>query len=239
MNVLDLLRIWRRRWVLTTLALLVALGGCGLAAMALPRTYQASSAIVLVPSAKAAKVLGEGNPYLSFTNSISTAADILAAELTTPATERDLAAGGFTEPYSAVAETTLSQTTASGSVLPGPFVVITVTGGDRESVERTLSAVTGQAGKTMLAMQAGMSRGGRIAVSVLSRDPRATLRVSAIARSLVLIIGLLVVAALSAPVLVDAQVIRRQGHRGRAAPHIPPQSGARQRPQEVRGHSAP
>jgi hypothetical protein len=238
MNVLDLLRIWRRRWILTTLALLVALGGCGLAAMALPRTYHASSTIVLVPSAKAAKVLGEGNPYLSFTNSISTAADILAAELTTPATERDLAAGGFTEPYSAVAETTLSQTTASGSVLPGPFVVITVTGGDRESVQRTLSAVTGQAGRTMLAMQAGMSRGSRIAVSVLSLDPRATLSVSAIARSLVLIIGLLVVAALSAPVLVDAQAVRRRGHRGRAAPRIPAQSGARQRSQEVGGQSA-
>jgi hypothetical protein len=239
MNVLDLLHIWRRRWILTTLALLVALGGCGLAAMALPRTYQASSAVVLVPSAKAARVLGAGNPYLSFTNSISTAADILAAELTTPATARNLAAGGFTEPYSAVAETTLAQTTASGSVLPGPFVKITVTGSSPGPVMRTLSAVTGQAGKTMLAMQRGLSRGSRIGVSVLSRAPRATLSVSAMARSLVLIVGLLVVAALTAPVLADAWAARRRVRRGNATMHIPAQPGTRERPQEVGGHTMP
>jgi capsular polysaccharide biosynthesis protein len=237
MNVLELFRIWRRRWILTALALLVALGGCGLTASALPRTYQASSTIVLVPSTKAAKALGEGNPYLSFTNSISTTADIVAAELTTPATERGLAVAGYTEPYTAVSETTLTTATASGSVLPGPFVVITVTGGDPESVQRTLSAVTAQAGKTMLAMQAGMPRGSRIAVSVLSRAPRANLSVSAVARSLVLIVGLLLIAALTVPVLVDAGYAKRRWRRGTTAAHIPARPGARERPQEVGGHT--
>jgi polysaccharide biosynthesis protein PslJ len=235
MNMLDVLRIWRRRWILTTLALLVAFAGCGLAATALPRTYQASSTVVLVPSARAAKALGAGNPYLSFTSSISTAADILAAELTTPATARDLAGKGFTEPYSAVAESTVTQATASGSVLPGPFVVITVTGGDSESVLRTLSGVTGQAGSTMLALQAGLSRSSRISVSVLSRTPRATLSTSAIVRSLALIVGLLVAAALTVPVLVDAHLTRRR--RGAAPPRIPAQPGARKRPREVGGHA--
>ena len=237
MNVLELIRIWRRRWILTTLALLVALAGCGLAAKTLPRTYKASGTIVLVPSTKAAKALGQGNPYLSFTSSVSTAADIMAAELTTPATERGLAAAGFTEPYTAVAQTTLTQTTASGSVLPGPFVVITVTGGDPGSVQRTLSAVTAQTGKTMLAMQASMPRASRIGVSVLSRAPRATLSVSAVARSLVLIVGLLLIAALTLPVLVDAAGARRRGRRGTTAPRIPAQSGARDRPQGVGGHT--
>jgi capsular polysaccharide biosynthesis protein len=237
MNVLDLIRIWQRRWILTTLALLVALGGCGLTAKTLPRTYQASSTIVLVPSTKAAKALGQGNPYLSFTNSISTAADIVAGELTTPAIERGLAAAGFTEPYTAVAETTLTQAAASGSVLPGPFIVITVTGGDPESVQRTLSGVTAQAGKTMLAMQADMPRGSRIAVSVLSRAPHAKLSVSAVARSLVLIVGLLLIVALTIPVLVDAGYARRRGRRRTTSPRIPAQPGARERPQEVGGRT--
>jgi hypothetical protein len=238
MNALDLLRIWRRRWILTTLAVLVALGGCGLAATALPRAYQADSTIVLVPSTEAAKALGAGNPYLSFTNSISTAADIMAAELTTPATERDLAAAGFTESYTAVAETTLTQATASGSVLPGPFVVITVAGRDPESVQRTLSAVTAQAGKTMLAMQPGLSRKSRIAVSVLSRASHATLSVSATARSLVLIVGLLLIAALTVPVLVDAQATRRRGaSRYHPSAHSHP-VGRPRTPQEPGGHTA-
>jgi hypothetical protein len=153
----------------------------------------------------------------------------VAAELTTPAAERDLAAAGFTESYTAVAETTLTQGTASGSVLPGPFVAITVTGSDPGSVQRTLAAVTAQAGKTVLAMQPGLSRHSRIAVSVLSRASHATLSASATARSLVLIVGLLLIAALTVPVLVDAGATRRRRHRGTPSRRIPAQPDARER----------
>ena len=77
-----------------------------------------------MPSARAAKALGEGNPYLSFSASLSTAADVVATEVAAPQTERDLASQGFGAQYTAVSESTTGQALASGSVLPGPFVAV-------------------------------------------------------------------------------------------------------------------
>jgi hypothetical protein len=231
MNLVEMLRIWRGRRILTALALLVALVGCALAVTHLPRTYQAKCTVILVPSPRASRALGEGNPYLSFTESLSTAADVMATELTAPATVRLLAARGFTESYTAVPESTTTQTVAaSGSVLPGPFVLVTVNGGSPRAVEHTLYGVTAMIRSTVRAMQAGLSRNNRIVVSILSFSPQAALSVSLTARSMGLVIGLLIVLALAAPLLVDAQIARRRRRRDLAAGRIPAQQAAAERP---------
>jgi hypothetical protein len=226
MNMAEWLNIWRRRWILTAFALLVALLGCGVVALKLPRTYQATSTVVLVPSARSSRVLGDGNPYLSFTNSLATAADIMATELTAPATERNLALRGFSEPYTAEPESMTTQVTASGTALPGPFVAVTVTGSSKESVERTLHGVMDAIGTTLGAMQASLSPGNRIVSSTLSLTPRATLSVSKVARPLILIAGFLIVFALCVPLMVDAQIARRRIG-GRDAPRRIPAQQAR------------
>jgi hypothetical protein len=224
MNLAEMLRIWRRRRILTALALLAALAGCALAVTHLPRAYQAKCTVILVPSPRASRALGEGNPYLSFTESLSTAADVMATELTAPATVRLLAARGFTESYTAVPESTTTQTVAaSGSVLPGPFVLVTVNGSNPQAVERTLYGVTAMIRSTVRAMQAGLSRNNRIVVSILSFSPQAALSVSLTARSMGLVIGLLIVLALAAPLLVDAQIARRRRRRDMAG-RIPAQA---------------
>lgn len=236
MNLAEVLHIWRRRWILTTLALIVALAGSGAAVLKLPRTYQATCTVVLVPSPRAAKALGQGNPYLSFTDSLSTAAQVMATELMAPATEQDLAARGFSEPYTAVSESTTSQTVASGSVLPGPFVLVTVTGSKQQAVEHTLHGVADEIRTTITAMQAGMSRKNRILISTVSLTPTATLSVSMTARSLVLIVGLLIVFAFSMPLIVDTKITRRRIRRA-AAPHrIPAQQATRPLSHQVGGH---
>ncbi len=231
MNLAEMLRIWRRRRILTALVLLVALGGCTLALTQLPRTYQAKCTVILVPSPRASRALGEGNPYLSFTQSLSTAADVMATELTAPATERLLAARGFTESYTAVPESTTTQTVAAGgSVLPGPFVLVTVNGSNSRTVEHTLYGVTAMIRSTVRGMQVGMSRKNRIVVSILSFSPQAALSVSLTARSMGLVIGLLIVLALAAPLLVDAQIVRQRRRRAAVAGRIPAQQAAARQP---------
>jgi hypothetical protein len=227
MNLMGIFRIWRKRWILTVFVLLVALATSGITVSHFPRTYRAESTVVLIPSRKASNVLGDGNPYLSFSNSLNTAAEILATELTAPPARRDLVARGLSEPYTVVSESTTSQTAASGSVLPGPFVLITVTGSNKISVERTLYGVQGAVRGTVTAMQAGLPRTKKVMVSTLSTSPQATLNVSTTARALVLIVGLLIVLALTAPLIVDAQVARRRARRRASlAPQRPSHAGA-------------
>ena len=213
MNLMEIFHIWRKRWILTGFALLLAAAVSGFAAVHLPRTYRAESTDLLVPSRKAASVLGDGNPYLSFSNSLNTTAEVLATELAAPPARHALLAMGFSEPYTAVSESTTSQTVASGVVLPGPFLLVTVTGSDQRLVEQTLRGVQGVVRSTVTAMQTGISRDKKLTVSTLSVSPQATLNVSTTARSLALIIGLLVVLALGTPLLVDAQVARRRFRR--------------------------
>jgi hypothetical protein len=226
MNLIGMFGIWRKRRILTALALLVALAASGMTMVRLPRTYQAESTVLLVPSRRAAKTVGDGNPYLSFTGSLATAADVLATELTAPPITRRLAARGFSEPYTAVSESTTSQTVASGSDLPGPFVLLTVTGSDQARVEQTLRAVHGAVQTTVTAMQRGIAPSKRLTVSTLSTSPQATASLSKTARSLVLVIGVLIAVALSLPLLVDAQLARRRLRRAqRALPARPPTCG--------------
>lgn len=205
-----MLGIWRKRWILTALAILLALAASGYAAVKLPRVYQADSTVVLIPSARASKALGEGNPYLSFNASLSTAADVIATEVAAPQTEKALVARGFGAQYTVVSESTTGQAVASASVLPGPFVVVNVTGSNRNSVEHTLYGVTAAIRNQVSVMQSGMTRNNRISVSTISYAPRASLSMSMTARSLVPIVGLLIIGALCVPLIVDAQIARRR-----------------------------
>src|SRR5216684_3346542 len=127
-------RIWRKRRYLTAALLVLALAGSGAALSTLPRTYQANSSVILLASRTAASPYG-GNPYLSFSPSLTLAADAVSRELMGPGTVLSLAARGFSASYTvALAPYT---TTTTGSVL-----LVTVSGSDKTNVERTLSAVT-------------------------------------------------------------------------------------------------
>jgi hypothetical protein len=199
---------WRRHWVLTTVLLLLALATTAIAAVAGPRSYQTSGAVTLLASRAVAKSEG-GNPYLSFTGSLTLTADVLSRELMAPGTVSDLAAHGFTDPYTVALATYTTSTT--GSVL-----TVTVTGPDPVVAEVDLGAVMDEIQAKLASLQAKVKPDNRIRVVTIAKSGQATLSASASARPLVLIAVAGLLLAFGLPWLVDAQVMARRARRAKA-----------------------
>jgi hypothetical protein len=217
-------QIWRRRWALTIFLLLLALVGTGVAALRAPRTYQAQSMVVLLASHNSSKAMG-GNPYLSFSDSLSTTASVISSELMDPQTASTLRAQGFPEGYQVVSQATLSQTT----LLPAPFVQVTVTGSNRALVEHTLVGVTREIGYLLTKLQVGVSAGSKISSFVASFAQQPSLSITSTARPLVVVLGILIILALGIPLVVDAWAARRRSSRDSDGVRTPSLAG---RPQE-------
>lgn len=207
MDLGETFHIWRKRWVLTFSLLILVLAGAAAAQPKLPRTYQSDSSMVLLASRKAARLNG-GNPWLSFSPSLTLTADVLSRELTAPATVKDLAASGFTESYSVALAPFTTATT-------GSVVIVTVTGHDQAAVESTLGAVTREVGVKLARLQHSLSPGNRIRIETLSYAPEATLSVGKTARAGVIVTGLGLLIALGIPVIADGLIRRRQIRTGR------------------------
>lgn len=198
MDLMQSLRILRRRRILALVLLLLTLVATGAAASTYPRTYAANAATVLLESKDFAKPVG-GNPYLDFDSSLTVTADIVSVEVTDPRTGLVLAARGYTASYQVI----LSQDTS------GPVLLITVTGKNKVTVERTLQAVTGEVGTKLAALQATTPPDNQVKNVVISMSPTATLSLSKLARPLVVILGLGLILTFFVPQIVDAQAARR------------------------------
>jgi polysaccharide biosynthesis protein PslJ len=202
MDLNESFEIWRRRWILATALLILALTGAAAALMGFPRTYQSSSSVVMLASRAAAKLNG-GNPYLSFSPSLTLTADALSREMMAPPTIQSLAARGFTDSYTvALAPYT---TTTTGSVL-----LVTVTGSDRNAAENTLYGVTQEISAQLARLQTKVTRNDQIRAATLSFTPEPTLSVSQTARALVPVIAPGLLLALGIPVILDGQLTRRR-----------------------------
>lgn len=208
MNLGELFHIWRRRPVLTVALLIVALLGTASALTELPRTYQSNSSVVLLASRSAAKQTG-GNPYMSFSSSLTLTGDVISGELMAPRTVTSLAADGFSDSYTV--SLAPYNTATTGSVL-----LATVTGHNPGAVERQLYAVTRQIGVELAQIQAKVRPHSRIRVATISFTPRAALDVSRTVRPLVVVIAASLLLVLGVPVLVDGRATRRR-IRARAA----------------------
>ncbi|HUC58413.1 MAG TPA: hypothetical protein VMA95_13495 [Streptosporangiaceae bacterium] len=182
------------------LVVLALLAGGGMLVLR-PGTYQAQASVVLLASKSAARLTG-GNPYLSFTPSLSLAADVVSRSLMAPQTASELAGRGYTSAFTVGPPT--YATTTTGSVL-----VISVTGGDQAGVESTLHAVIRQVGDVLAQIQAGMVRQDRITEVTLSASPRAALAESATLRPVLMTEVVALLLALSVPLVVDGMARRR------------------------------
>lgn len=198
----ESLRIWRRQWILTAVLLIVALAGIATALVKLPRTYQSESSVVLLASRSAARPNG-GNPYLTFSPSLTLTADVLSRELMAPGIIQDLAARGFRDAYTVALAPYTTPTT--GSVL-----LVTVTGNDKKAVEGGLHAVTGEISSELSGLQTHVARRNRIHAATISITPQATLSSSKTARSVIPITALGLLLALGIPVIVDGRASRRR-----------------------------
>ena len=199
MNVRDALAVWRRRWILTLLLLLMALAGTAAVAMKLPRHYQAQSTVALLPSSSETVPNGR-NPYLTYNGSLPMTAQIISYQLMAPESVQSLAAHGNTASFTV----TLAPNSAGA-----PILNVVVTGSNKSTVERTLIAVTSAIGAKLSALQAGISSSNQIAVMTLSVDTHPSTSLSKTARPTVVILFLGVTLALAIPVIIDGTVRRR------------------------------
>src|SRR5579863_4359359 len=207
MDLRQAVRIWRTRWILTSVLIILAMVGAAKAAAKMPRYYQSASSVVLLASHAAATQNG-GNPFLSFGPSLTLTADAVSRELMAPETVRQLAAQGFTASYTVALPSYTTSTT--GSVL-----LVTVAGRNAAGVQRTLQAVTAQIGTQLAHLQNGVPARGQIHAETLSFTPKATLSVSQTVRPLVAVGALLLVICLGTPIVVDGLVTRRRLRIGR------------------------
>jgi capsular polysaccharide biosynthesis protein len=202
MDLRQAVRIWRARWILTSVLLILAIVGAAGAAAKIPRSYQSTSTVLLLAS-RAASASNGGNPFLSFSPSLTLTADAVSRELMAPGTVRQLAAQGFTASYAVGLPTYTTSTT--GSVL-----TVTVTGPHAVRVERTLRAVTAQIGTQLAQLQHGVPAHSQVDADTLSITPQATLSVSQTARPLVVVGAVLLVICFGIPIVVDGLLTRRQ-----------------------------
>jgi hypothetical protein len=213
MELRQAVRIWRARWIFTSVLVILAVVGAVGAAAKMPRYYQSASSVVLLASHAASKQNG-GNPFLSFGPSLTLTADAVSRELTAPATVNRLAARGFTASYTVAVPPVTTFTT--GSVL-----LVTVAGTDAAGVQRTLQAVTKQISTQLAQLQRGVPAPSRVRADTLSFSPRATLSMSQTARPLVIVGALLLVICLGTPIVVDGLVTRRRLRNRPALPDSP------------------
>ena len=202
MDLRQAVRIWRARWILTSVLLILAMVGAAVGAAKMPRYYQSASSVVLLAS-RAASMQNGGNPFLSFSPSLTLTADAVSRELMAPGTARQLAAQGFTASYTVAVPPYSTSTT--GSVL-----LVTVTGPHAARVQRTLQAVTAQISTKLAQLQQGIRARRQVRADTLSFTPQATLAISQTARPLVVGGVLLLVICLGTPIIVDGLVTRRR-----------------------------
>jgi capsular polysaccharide biosynthesis protein len=212
MDLMESLRTLRRRWILTSVLLLLTLAGTAAAVVMLPWTYQSQAMTVLLASRSASKMSG-GNPYLAFDQSLTYTADLIRREVMDPRTALALAARGYTGNYLVTAATDTS----------GPVLLVTVTGSNKYTVENTLHGVTDELNTKLLALQAGsgVTPYNRITSLVVSMSPKATVSMSKKARPLVVVLALGMVLTFSIPQAVDARAARRRLRR-EAGEHASP-----------------
>jgi hypothetical protein len=195
-------RIWRARWILTSVLLILAVAGAASAVAKFPRYYQSDSSVVLLASHAASKQNGN-NPFLSFGPSLTLTADAVSREMMAPSTVDQLTARGFTASYTVAVPAYTTFTT--GSVLQ-----VTTVGTHAAGVQHTLRAVTAQISTQLSRLQQGVPAASKVRVDTLSVAPKPALSVSQTARPLVVVGALLLVICLGIPVVVDGLVTRRQ-----------------------------
>jgi hypothetical protein len=198
-------RAWRGHWILTLVLLVATLAGAGAAAKLLPRTYQAEGSVVLLASRAVSKPNG-GNPYLSFSPSLTLTADVLSRELMAPATVTYLASMGYTGSYTVTLAPDTVPTT--GSVL-----LFTVTGSDRATVVDTLAGVIGEIRARLNRLQSGIARYNQIRVEPLSMTSQATVSMAQTLRPIAALLALGLAATFGIPWLIDAQIAERRARR--------------------------
>jgi len=133
MDLGEILRVLRQRWVLVVPMFVLAIGA-GVAAMVyVPNTYESYTTVSLLSSPMATTVATKGNdnPFMTFDASLIATADFLGRSLQSTDAVEDLKNRGVSEKYAV--------SLADGA--QGPFLTFTVTGSDKAHVRASTATL--------------------------------------------------------------------------------------------------
>jgi hypothetical protein len=211
MDLSRIAHVWRRRPLLTMATLSLAAAVIIGALLMIPRTYQSSASVMMLAPRSAARQTG-GNPYLSFSPSLTLTASAVADELMAPQTGATLASRGLNSSFTAALAPYTTDTT-------GSVVLLTVAGTSKADVAATLQAVIQQVSATLSTLQHGVAPQSEITAVTLSYASQPTVSSSQTARSMIVIILPVILLALGIPIIIDGRAARRALRRG-----VPPAS---------------
>jgi hypothetical protein len=197
----------------------------------LPPAYQAGSSVVLLASPQASEPEG-GNPYLSFSPSLTLAASVVSSELMSPATASRLAAAGLSGSYSVQLATYTTDTT--GSVL-----LVTAAGTNAAAANRNLRAVNSEIAAVLAGMQSSEPGADRIQAVTISVSP-ASHDFGQVARVLTVLIGAGLVISIGFPWLAERRITGQRPEASSLAVRVPyPAQPAQSDGQTAPLHSGP
>ena len=194
--------LWRRKG-LTFALLLLTLLGTACAGAILPWQYTASITETLLNSEQSSATLGGGNPYLSFDSSMVDMADFLALQLADGPNTLALRQNGYTASFQA-------QVLSENPEVQEPFIQISVTGSDKETVARTLQGVTASLSALLTKVQAGVPAQSRLTLQTISEVSTPTRSVSSKIKPPVGFLGVGLVLTFLIPQAVEGIAERRR-----------------------------
>ncbi|WP_436531142.1 hypothetical protein [Actinoplanes sp. HUAS TT8] len=145
MDLGEILRVMRQRWLLWTPIMVVTGALTVLAYVMLPTTYESTSTVSLLSAERASLINKNGNtnPFLTFDTSLVATADFLSRSMSSKGAQEALKNLGVTEEY----------TVALADNAQGPFVAIVVTGDDQAHVLTSTQTLTDYAGSELAKIQ--------------------------------------------------------------------------------------
>jgi capsular polysaccharide biosynthesis protein len=144
MSIRELIRICRRQWIILSLALMISVIAIVGAYVLVPVKYQSQAQMTMLNSEAVTNQMGDlGNPYLSFSQTLSADVDLLTRLLVSDSSARQLAAEGVTDSYTA----------AFANNALGPFMQLTVTGKNKAHVLSSLNTLVAYAQQSWYSLQ--------------------------------------------------------------------------------------
>lgn len=218
--------LWQRKG-LTTALLILTLLGVVCAGVMLPSRYNASITVTLLNSASSSKTLGDGNPYLSFDSAMVDMANFLALKLPDDVNTSALQQKGSTASFQA-------QVLSENAETEEPFIQISVEGGNKETVVRTLQEVTVGLKTLLIQTQAGVPANGRLSLQTIAEVSTPVPSSSAKIKPLVGFLAVGMVLTFLIPQAVEGSVARRRKIRAGVTVEVDDSSRAA----ETRGQTA-
>lgn len=214
MLISDVVRALLRLWYIAVPVLILGAGAAGMAAVALPPTFESSAKVLFVPSAQLPGTNERVNPYLNFNQTLFIAADVVRLSVSGEETVRDLRARGLAGDYGVEVDKASS----------GPVLLVTGMSDSRRGATETVNLVVEAVQESLVARQldASAPQDSLISTTLLSEPTtpvevqKKRIQVALVVFSASLAIGVLLVA------LVERS---RRSRRRDAGPPARPEPG--------------